>query len=202
MTLRKVRGRAIGSKKIMENLSNTAKQAAQRSDFAQISRCLVYISDAIKNGWEKSKYGSQRNYFFKRNKNVLNGINNLSEIANGYDFIQALIDGNLDYFSYGAGSPSIKATGVEGKTATGMTLTYPAVMDNPADRIKANLYVYYDDGSTQVIPGGVGGGESVEVEVQVVLPSSITTEGYGIFACEYDGVIAKCPYVIKLTPSA
>lgn len=69
LTYKTVRGRTIASQRITQNKSNTAAQQEQRSRFAGVSISMKLIQRYIDVCYEKSKYGSSRNAFFKANKN-------------------------------------------------------------------------------------------------------------------------------------
>ena len=70
MTYRTVRGRTIGSQKITPKVLTRALTVAEistRTLFGLISRYADMHKNSIAVSFNKSKYGSQRNYFFKVN---------------------------------------------------------------------------------------------------------------------------------------
>lgn len=69
LTYKTIRGRTIASQRITSNKSNTAAQQEQRSHFSAVSSSMKLIQQYINICYEKSKYGSSRNMFFKVNKN-------------------------------------------------------------------------------------------------------------------------------------
>lgn len=91
LTYKTVRGRTIASQRIMTNKSNTIAQAAQRSHFSSCSQAMALLSPYIDVCYEKSKYGSSRNAFFRENPNFnLGGL--VGEIKEG---VVTLADGFL-----------------------------------------------------------------------------------------------------------
>lgn len=91
LTYKTVRGRTIASQRITSNKSNTAAQASQRYSFGQSSLALKLIQQYIAVCYEKSKYGSSRNAFFKTNpKFNLGGL--VGEVNEG---ITSVADGML-----------------------------------------------------------------------------------------------------------
>lgn len=73
LTYKTVRGRTIASQRITQNKSNTAAQQEQRSHFGGVATSMKLIQQYIGTCYEKSKYGSSRNAFFKMNKNFTFG---------------------------------------------------------------------------------------------------------------------------------
>lgn len=69
LTYKTVRGRTIASQRITQNKSNTTAQQTQRSMFGAVATSMKFIQQYIGTCYEKSKYGSSRNAFFKQNKN-------------------------------------------------------------------------------------------------------------------------------------
>ena len=69
LTYKTVRGRTIASQRITSNKSNTAAQASQRYRFGQSSLAIKLIQQYVDVCYEKSKFGSSRNAFFKTNPN-------------------------------------------------------------------------------------------------------------------------------------
>ena len=91
LTYKTVRGRTIASQRITENKSNTIAQNSQRSRFSLSSQAMSLIAPYIDTCYEKSKYGSSRNAFFKENKNFnLGGL--VAEIKEG---VVTIADGML-----------------------------------------------------------------------------------------------------------
>lgn len=82
LTYKTVRGRTIASQRITQNKSNTFLQVTQRGRFANVSKCIALCQGWIDTLYEKSKYGSQRNDFFRTNPNFTLG-NMYSNIING-----------------------------------------------------------------------------------------------------------------------
>lgn len=82
LTYKTVRGRTIASQRITSNKSNTFLQATQRGHFSSVSKCITLCQSWINSSYEKSKYGSQRNCFFKINPNFTLG-NMYSNIIGG-----------------------------------------------------------------------------------------------------------------------
>lgn len=68
LTYKTVRGRTIASQRITENKSNTIAQGFQRNRFSQASQAMTLIAPYIGACYEKSRYGSSRNAFFRENK--------------------------------------------------------------------------------------------------------------------------------------
>lgn len=91
LTYRTVRGRTIASQRIVTNTSNTPKQAVQRSYFGSANRAMLYLLGWISVGFEKSKYGSERNNFLKTNKYLDLWAETLTELETGslsvFDFM-------------------------------------------------------------------------------------------------------------------
>lgn len=69
LTYKTVRGRTIASQRITQNKSNTILQQSQRSKFGATATSIKLIQQYVDACYEKSKYGSARNEFFKTNKN-------------------------------------------------------------------------------------------------------------------------------------
>lgn len=91
LTYKTVRGRTIASQRITSNKSNTAAQAAQRYSFGNGSKAIKLLQQYVDACYEKSKYGSSRNAFFKSNpKFTLGGL--VGEIIEG---VTTLSDGML-----------------------------------------------------------------------------------------------------------
>lgn len=75
ITYRFTRGRTIASQRITENKSNTPLQATQRGYFRVMSQVAFLLAAHIEWAFDKTKYGSQRNNFIKRNKDYMHEIN-------------------------------------------------------------------------------------------------------------------------------
>lgn len=75
ITYRYSRGRTIASQRITENKSNTPLQASQRGYFRVMSQVAFLLAAHIEWAFDKTKYGSQRNNFIKRNKDYMREIN-------------------------------------------------------------------------------------------------------------------------------
>lgn len=91
LTYKTVRGRTIASQRITTNKSNTIAQAAQRGHFSACSQAMTLIAQYINVCYEKSRYGSSRNAFFRENPNFnLAGL--VGEIKEG---VATLADGFL-----------------------------------------------------------------------------------------------------------
>lgn len=91
LTYKTVRGRTIASQRITTNKSNTPLQASQRSKFSQVSQAMTLVQSYINNFYEKSKYGSARNSFFRENPNfTMGGL--VGEVKEG---VTTLADGML-----------------------------------------------------------------------------------------------------------
>lgn len=72
VTLRYDRGRTIATRRIFENKSNTSLQSVQRATFAEVIKALSSIPDNIMTLLAvKSRYGSQRNNYYKNAKGWL-----------------------------------------------------------------------------------------------------------------------------------
>ena len=74
VTYRTVRGRTIGSQKITPGAVTrvpTAGQSSRQIVFALINRFMALHSQSIDDSFNKTAYGSQRNYFMKMNYNAL-----------------------------------------------------------------------------------------------------------------------------------
>lgn len=82
LTYKTVRGRTIASQRIFSNKSNTPNQQNQRIHFANVSASMRLLQQYIDACYEKSKYGSSRNSFFRTNKNFTLG-NMVGEVAEG-----------------------------------------------------------------------------------------------------------------------
>lgn len=87
LTYKTVRGRTIASQRITQNKSNTAAQQIQRSKFGMVAKSIKLIQQYIDVCYEKSKYGSSRNAFFRMNKNFTFGglVGELEEGVVGLD---------------------------------------------------------------------------------------------------------------------
>lgn len=107
LTYRNVRGRVIASQRITSNKSNTPAQAAQRASFKEISQALSKIGFLINRTFEKSKYGSSRNNFYKINKDALANIEGLTEKQTPFEIVDAMVRGQLPYMIYGSGNGSV-----------------------------------------------------------------------------------------------
>lgn len=91
LTYKTVRGRTIASQRITSNKSNTPMQASQRSRFSQVSQAMTLVQGYIDTFYEKSKYGSARNAFFRENPNfTMGGL--VGEVKEG---VTTLADGML-----------------------------------------------------------------------------------------------------------
>lgn len=73
LTYKTVRGRTIASQRITQNKSNTALQMSQREHFGKVARSIRLIQQYVDTCYEKSKFGSSRNAFFRTNKNFTFG---------------------------------------------------------------------------------------------------------------------------------
>lgn len=73
LTYKTVRGRTIASQRITRNISNTASQQSQREHFGSVARSIKLIQQYVDVCYEKSKFGSSRNAFFRTNKNFTFG---------------------------------------------------------------------------------------------------------------------------------
>lgn len=77
VTYRTVRGRTISSQRIMPGMPGavtrvpSAAQSKRQNVFALINRFMALHGESIDESFNKSKYGSQRNYFMKVNYNAL-----------------------------------------------------------------------------------------------------------------------------------
>lgn len=107
LTYRNVRGRVIASQRITSNKSNTAAQATQRLSFKEISQALSKIGFLINRTFEKSKYGSSRNNFYKTNKDALANIKGLTEKQTPFGIVDAMIRAQVPYMIYGSGNGSV-----------------------------------------------------------------------------------------------
>lgn len=91
LTYKTIRGRTIASQRIVSNKSNTAAQAGQRYSFGNSSKAIKLLQQYVDSCYEKSKYGSSRNAFFKSNpKFSLGGL--VGEVIEG---VTTLSDGML-----------------------------------------------------------------------------------------------------------
>lgn len=82
LTYKTVRGRTIASQRITQNKSNTLPQQIQREKFKMVSQSMLLFRSYIEKCYEKSKYGSIRNSFFKQNPNFTLG-GQVGEILEG-----------------------------------------------------------------------------------------------------------------------
>lgn len=73
LTYKTVRGRTIASQRITSNKSNTVSQQNQRERFSKVARSIKLVQQYVNTCYEKSKFGSSRNAFFKTNKNFTFG---------------------------------------------------------------------------------------------------------------------------------
>ncbi|KAA6344338.1 hypothetical protein EZS27_008034 [termite gut metagenome] len=73
VTYRTVRGRTILSEKITSRAKQTrsSAQSEAQSNFKKVSQFMALVKDDINVSFDKTKYGSQRNNFFKLNKEAL-----------------------------------------------------------------------------------------------------------------------------------
>ena len=122
LTYKTVRGRTIASQRITSNESNTFFQVLQRGHFSTVSKCINLCQLWIDNAFEKSKYGSARNNFFKLNKNFTlsnfygNVMNGTMSLANA--FLSCFANYNssskaekqLNYVAYGSAPCLISET--------------------------------------------------------------------------------------------
>lgn len=84
LTYKIIRGRTIASQRITQNKSNTPSQENQRGHFSNVSRSISLLQRYIDVCYEKSKFGSSRNAFFKTNKNfTLRGL--IGEVLEGVE---------------------------------------------------------------------------------------------------------------------
>lgn len=107
LTYRNVRGRVIASQRITSNKSNTPAQATQRLSFKEISQALSKISFLINRTFEKSKYGSSRNNFYKINKDALASIEDLAVKQSPFEIVDSMVRAKLPYMIYGSGNGSV-----------------------------------------------------------------------------------------------
>lgn len=107
LTYRNVRGRVIASQRITSNKSNTPAQATQRASFKEISQALSKIGFLVNRTFEKSKYGSSRNNFYKINKGSLATIEGLAEKQTPFEIVDALVRAKIPYMIYGSGNGSV-----------------------------------------------------------------------------------------------
>lgn len=119
LTYRRQRGRTIASQRILSNNSRTEKQVTQRSAFALASKAIAISAPIVDATFEKSKYGSARNNFFKMNKDILIPYFKelKGEVNNPSQLYEAFV-GKKGYVTYGNGKLSVAANGVN-FTATG-----------------------------------------------------------------------------------
>jgi hypothetical protein len=73
ITYRTVRGRTILSGKVAPRSRETRSgaQSEVQSNFKKVTQFMALIKDDINVSFDKSRYGSQRNSFFKHNKEAL-----------------------------------------------------------------------------------------------------------------------------------
>lgn len=95
VTYRTVRGRTIGSQKVTPNgvitRVPTASQSSRRVVFGLISRFMAAHGNDIDQSFNKTAYGSQRNYFMKVNYAALKlALASLTENATDADIEQAI----------------------------------------------------------------------------------------------------------------
>ena len=84
LTYKVVRGRTVASQRIVSNKSNTPLQSEQRYHFTKVSQSMALLQRYIDVCYEKSKYGSSRNAFFKLNKRfTLSGL--IGEVLEGLE---------------------------------------------------------------------------------------------------------------------
>ena len=119
LTYRRQRGRTIASQRILTNNSKTEKQVTQRSAFALASKAIAISAPIVDATFEKSKYGSARNNFFKMNKDILIPYFKelKEEVKNPYQLYEAFV-AKKGYVTYGNGKLSVTVNGVN-FTATG-----------------------------------------------------------------------------------
>lgn len=89
LTYKVVRGRTIASQRITTNKSNTHLQEIQRDKFGMVSKSMLLCRNYIETCYEKSKYGSIRNSFYRQNPNFTLG-GKVTEILEG---LRTLTDG-------------------------------------------------------------------------------------------------------------
>lgn len=100
LTYKTVRGRTIASQRITQNKSNTLPQQIQREHFKMVSQSMLLVRSYIEKCYEKSKYGSIRNSFFKQNPNFTLG-GQVGEILEG---LVTLTDGFMQAIERPEGS--------------------------------------------------------------------------------------------------
>lgn len=84
LTYKTVRGRTIASQRITSNKSNTPAQENQRYHFTKVSQSMSLLQRYIGVCYEKSKFGSSRNAFFRLNKRfTLGGL--IGEVLEGIE---------------------------------------------------------------------------------------------------------------------
>lgn len=91
LTYKTVRGRTIASQRITQNKSNTLLQQLQRGHFSTVSKCVTLCQAWIDRCFEKSKYGSARNQFFKLNPDFTLGNLYSNIIAGNTPFAQGFL---------------------------------------------------------------------------------------------------------------
>lgn len=96
VTYRTVRGRTIGSQKIMPGAATrvpTAGQSSRQNVFGLINRFMALHGQSIDDSFNKTTYGSQRNYFMKVNYIALSAaLASLSADASDGEIEQAVAD--------------------------------------------------------------------------------------------------------------
>lgn len=150
LTYRDVRGRTIASRRVIQNLSNTALQNEQRVSFRDASKMLSIAAFFINAGTERSKYGSHRNNFYHLNKTIFRSLaqSNVEVPATPYGVLSLLNSSSAGtgYMTYGQANGIVSIRQVEGQPDE-YTYTLFAVNRN---EVNMNVFFIAEDGQVKV----------------------------------------------------
>lgn len=204
MTLRKVRGRTIGSKKIMENLSSTAKQSTQRNKFKEISQALSKIGFIIDQTFDKSKYGSARNNFFKINKDFLQDVDGLADAATPFDLIKLFATENIPYIAYGEGNGTVAVSAKNTDDQSPKTITFTTYGIEQKDLEAVMIIITATNIAVQTVPAELF---QYDPNTKIATYTPDTAIGNDELAYQVNAVITpngfvKNPYICKIPAGA
>lgn len=203
LTYRRQRGRTIASQRILTNNSKTPKQVSQRSAFALASKALAMAAPFVDVTFEKSKYGSARNNFFKTNKSLLvqHFTDYKQEIHAPYQLYEAFKD-KEGIVTYGKGKLNvsvntdvIEANGI-GISKESISLTVISLSEDGSVAVKEakdfNQSVKIDDVDISFVTSGGATTDPlapISITGTVDVTSSKKKNSYIIIAFRVDGDI-------------
>lgn len=150
LTYRDVRGRTIASRRIIQNLSNTALQNEQRVSFRDASKMLSIAAFFINAGTERSKHGSHRNNFYHLNKAIFRRLaqSNTEVPATPYGVLSLLNSSSAGtgYMTYGQANGLVSVRQVEGQPDE---YTY-TLFDVNQNEVNMNVFFIAENGQVNV----------------------------------------------------